>query len=63
MLWSARALHEWRPSLFLASPYVALLFSYVYAVCVLLGIWTRSTIAALMLAILFYATVLRRFDP
>jgi ABC-type transport system involved in multi-copper enzyme maturation permease subunit len=49
--------HEWRPSLFLAIPYVALLFSYIYAVCVLLGVWTRSTIAAVMLTILFYLMV------
>ncbi|HWE95387.1 MAG TPA: hypothetical protein VG269_15575 [Tepidisphaeraceae bacterium] len=46
--------HEWRPSLFLAIPLLLLLFSYVFAFCVLLGVWTRSTIAALLLGILLW---------
>ncbi|MDB5331741.1 MAG: family transporter protein [Phycisphaerales bacterium] len=46
--------HEWRPSLFLAIPLLVLLFSYVFAFCVLLGVWTRSTIAALLLGILLW---------
>jgi type IV secretory pathway VirB3-like protein len=46
--------HEWRPSLFLAIPLIVLLFSYIYVFCVLIGIWTRSTIAALLLAILLW---------
>ena len=43
--------HRWMPSLFLAIPLVLLLFSYVFSLCVLLGVWTRSTIAALLLSI------------
>jgi len=46
--------HEWRPSLFLAIPLIVLLFSYIYAFCVLIGIWTRSTITALLLATLLW---------
>jgi ABC-type transport system involved in multi-copper enzyme maturation permease subunit len=46
--------HEWRPSLFLAIPLIVLLFSYVYVFCVLFGVWTRSTVAALLLAILLW---------
>jgi hypothetical protein len=42
---------QWEPSLFLAIPLVVLMFSYVFAVCVLLGVWTRSTIASLLLAL------------
>jgi ABC-type transport system involved in multi-copper enzyme maturation permease subunit len=46
--------HQWRPSLFLAIPVVLCFFSYLYCVCVLLGVWMRSTIAALLLTILFW---------
>jgi ABC-type transport system involved in multi-copper enzyme maturation permease subunit len=42
----------WQPGLFLAIPIVVLFFSYLYAICVLLGILTRSTVAALLLTIL-----------
>ncbi len=44
--------HHWMPSLFLAIPLVVLLFSYVFSLCVLLGVWTRSTVTALLLAVL-----------
>lgn len=44
----------WEPAIFLAIPIVTLFFSYLYCVCVLLGIMTRSTIAALMLTILLW---------
>jgi hypothetical protein len=43
---------EWKPGLLLAIPIVVCFFSYLFAVSVLLGILTRSTIAALLLAIL-----------
>jgi hypothetical protein len=46
--------HDWRPSLFLAIPVILVLFSCVYAFCVLIGIWSRSTVAALLLAILLW---------
>ncbi len=45
----------WEPGLFLAIPIVVLFFSYLYCVCALLGLITRSTIAALLLTLLFWA--------
>lgn len=44
----------WEPWLFLAVPLVVCFFSYLFAVCTLLGILTHSTIAALLLTILFW---------
>ncbi|QOV92215.1 ABC transporter permease [Humisphaera borealis] len=45
---------EWKPSLFLAIPLITIFYSYLYSACVLLGMWTRSAIAALLLTILFW---------
>ncbi|HEX8914516.1 MAG TPA: hypothetical protein VF796_19360, partial [Humisphaera sp.] len=45
---------EWKPGLFLTIPLLTLFFSYIYAVCVLVGVLTRSTIAALTAAMLFW---------
>jgi hypothetical protein len=42
----------WEPGLFWAIPIVVLFFSYLYALCTLFGVWTRSTIAALLLTLL-----------
>lgn len=47
----------WEPALFLAIPTVVLFFSYLYSFCVLLGVLTRSTIAALMLTLLFWFVI------
>jgi ABC-type transport system involved in multi-copper enzyme maturation permease subunit len=44
----------WEPSLFLAIPVVLAFFSYLFGVCVLLGVVTRSTIASLLLTLLFW---------
>ena len=44
----------WEPGLFLAIPVVVCFFSYLYSFCVLLGITTRSTVAALLLTLLFW---------
>lgn len=44
----------WEPALFLAIPVVLAFFSYLFSVCVLLGILTRSTIASLLLTLLFW---------
>jgi ABC-type transport system involved in multi-copper enzyme maturation permease subunit len=41
---------EWR--IFLAVPIVTLFFSYLFAICVLVGVLTRSTLAALLVTIL-----------
>lgn len=42
----------WEPRLFLAIPIVVCLFSYLYSICVLFGLLTRSTIASLLLTLL-----------
>jgi len=44
----------WEPGVFLAVPIVLLFFSYLFAVCVLFGLLTRSTIASLLLTLLFW---------
>lgn len=44
----------WEPSLFLAIPVVVCFFSYLFAVCVFLGLLTRSTVASLLLTLLFW---------
>ncbi|RMH29228.1 MAG: hypothetical protein D6693_02315, partial [Planctomycetota bacterium] len=44
----------WEPAIFLAVPIVLVFFSYLFSVCVLLGLLTRSTIAALLLTLLFW---------
>ena len=38
----------WEPGLLLAVPIVTLFFSYLFAICVLVGVLTRSTLAALL---------------
>lgn len=48
---------EWIPGLFIAVPVVVAFFSYLYCVCVFVGVLTRSTIAALLLTILFWLLV------
>jgi len=40
---------EWEPSVLLAIPIVLVFFSYLYCVCALFGLLTRSTIASLLL--------------
>jgi len=44
----------WEPGLLVAVPLVICFFSYLFSVCVLLGILTRSTVAALLLTLLFW---------
>ncbi len=44
----------WEPGLFIAVPMVVLFFSYLFSVCVLLGVMTRSTMAAILLTILLW---------
>ncbi len=46
--------HSWEPSLFLAVPIVTLFFSYLFAMCVLLGLTTRSTITSLLVTIVIW---------
>ncbi len=44
----------WEPGLFVAVPLVVCFFSYLFSVCVLLGLITRSALAALLLTLLFW---------
>jgi hypothetical protein len=46
--------HQWQPRLFLAVPIVLCFFSYLYSVCVLVGVKTRSTIAAILVTVVFW---------
>jgi ABC-type transport system involved in multi-copper enzyme maturation permease subunit len=48
----------WEPGLFIAVPLVVCFFSYLFSVCVLLGLLTRSTLAALLLTLLFWFVVI-----
>jgi len=47
----------WEPRLFLAIPIVLAFFSYLYAFCALVGLITRSTIAALLLTLIFWGMI------
>lgn len=44
----------WEFGIFLAVPLVTLFFSYLFCVCVLMGILTRSALASLLITILFW---------
>lgn len=44
----------WEPRLFLAVPVMLVFFSYLFSVCTLLGLLTRSTIASLMLTMVLW---------
>jgi ABC-type transport system involved in multi-copper enzyme maturation permease subunit len=44
----------WEPGIFLSVPLLLCFFSYLFAVCVLLGVVTRSTLAAVLLTMLFW---------
>lgn len=46
--------HSWEPRTFLAVPIVVLIFSYLFSMCTLLGLVTRSTITALLLTLLLW---------
>lgn len=48
---------SWAPEVFLAVPIVVAMFSYLFAICVFLGLVTRSTIAALLLTLLLWCVV------
>jgi len=47
----------WEAGIFLAIPIVIAFFSFLYCFCALVGIVTRSTIAALLLTILFWLLI------
>lgn len=45
---------SWEPDLLLAIPIVVCFYSYLFCVCTLVGLVTRSTIAALLVTLLFW---------
>ncbi len=47
----------WEWSLFLAVPIVVIFFSYLFSICVLLGIVTRSAIASILLTLLIWFAI------
>lgn len=47
----------WEPGIFLAIPIVLAFFSFLYSFCALIGLLTRSTIAALLLTMLFWCMI------
>lgn len=44
----------WEPGLFIAVPVVIVFFSYLYCFCALMGVLTRSTVASLLLTLVFW---------
>lgn len=44
----------WEPWLFLSIPLVVLFYSYLFSFCALVGLITRSTVASLLLTLLFW---------
>ncbi len=46
----------WDLRLFWGIPFVVLFFSFLYCVCALIGLWTRSTVAALLVTLLLWLT-------
>ena len=48
----------WEPGLFLAVPFFVLFFSYLFALSVFIGVLTRSTIAALLITLVFFALLI-----
>ena len=44
----------WEPGLFIAVPVVIVFFSYLYCFCALMGVITRSTVASLLLTLVFW---------
>ena len=47
----------WEPWILIAIPLVVVFFSYLYSVCALVGVLTRSTIASLLITILFWLLI------
>lgn len=47
----------WEPGLLLAIPIVVLFYSYLFSICVLVGVLTRSTLAALFLTLVAWLLI------
>jgi hypothetical protein len=50
-------LGEWNWIIFAAIPLITLMYSYIYSINVLVGVLTRSALAALLLCIVFWFTI------
>jgi ABC-type transport system involved in multi-copper enzyme maturation permease subunit len=50
-------LGDWEWRIFAAIPLLTVFFSYLYSVNVLVGVWTRSTLAALLVTMLFWFSI------
>lgn len=48
---------EWNWMIFAAVPVVTVVYSYIFAVCVLTGVLTRSAITALLLTLMFWSSL------
>ena len=48
---------EWEPGVLLGVPLVLLVFSYLWAVSVLVGVWTRSTLMAVLLTVVAWGVM------
>jgi hypothetical protein len=46
--------HSWEPKIFLSIPLVVAVFSYLFSICVLLGVLTRSTVASVLITVLIW---------
>jgi hypothetical protein len=49
--------HAWEPGLFFAVPIVVVFYSYLFCICVLIGVLTRSTVGATLLTLFFWLFV------
>jgi ABC-type transport system involved in multi-copper enzyme maturation permease subunit len=47
----------WEPGIFWAIPLFLLFFSYLFGICVLIGVLTRSAIAALLITLLIWVSI------
>jgi len=47
-------MNQWEWKVFLAVPMVVLMFSYLYAIMALLNVWTKSTLASLLVTMLIW---------
>ena len=50
-------LGDWEWKIFAAIPVVTIFYSYLFSVNVLVGVWTRSSLAALLCTMLFWASL------
>lgn len=48
---------SWSPRLFIAIPFVVCFFSYLYGICALIGVRTRSTVSAILLTMLCWFAI------